>query len=216
MCLLLEILMIGSLIALLLSWACCNLTFHLVGADDGLRWNLKQNGIFDVRSFYTALWVLPNVDFPWKSIWHNKAPRRACSFVWTVAWNKILTCDNLHKRGYHLPNWCCMCCSNGETVDHLLLHCPVLNVLWSWSFKAFGIQWVLSGTIVDLLSSWWNGLGHHSSDIWNMVPICLIWTIWKERNQRTFEDVSRLDSQLLEGFIQTLFDCFHVFFTFVS
>jgi hypothetical protein len=55
------------------------------GADDGLRWNLKQNGIFDVRSFYTALRVLPNVDFPWKSIWHKKAPRRACFFVWTEA-----------------------------------------------------------------------------------------------------------------------------------
>jgi hypothetical protein len=87
--------------------------------------SLKQNSIFDVRSFYTALRVLPCVDFPWKSIWHNKAPRRACFFVWTAAWNKILTCDNLHKRGYSFPSWCCMCCSNGETVDHLLLHCPV-------------------------------------------------------------------------------------------
>ena len=116
--------------------------------------SLKQNSIFDVRSFYTALRVLPCVDFPWKSIWRNKAPRRACFFVWIAAWNKILTCDNLHKRGYSFPSWCCMCCSNGETVDHLLLHCPVANVLWSWSFKAFGIQWVLPGTVAALLSSW--------------------------------------------------------------
>jgi hypothetical protein len=33
-----------------------------------------------------------------------------------------------------------------------------------------------------------------------------MWTIWKERNQRTFEDVSKTDNQILEGFIQTLFD----------
>jgi hypothetical protein len=33
-----------------------------------------------------------------------------------------------------------------------------------------------------------------------------MWTIWKERNQRTFEDVSKADNQILEGFIQTLFD----------
>ena len=38
------------------------------------------------------------------------------------------------------------------------------------------------------------------------LPCCLMWTIWKERNQRTFEDVSKLDSQILEGFILTLFD----------
>jgi hypothetical protein len=89
---------------------------------------------------------------------------------------------------------------------HLGSSLPVANVLWSWSFKAFRIQWVLPGTIAALLSSWWNGLGRHSLDIWNMVPICLMCTIWKERNQRTFEDVSRLDSQLLEGFIQTFFN----------
>jgi hypothetical protein len=176
------------------------------GVDDGLRWNLKKNGISDIRSFYTALRVLPNVDFPWKSIWRIKTPCKACFFVWTTAWNRILMCDNLHNRGYTLPSWCCMCCSNGETVDHLLLHCLVAVVLWSWIFQAFGVQWVLFGIVADLLFSWWNGLSRHSSDIWNMVPICLMWTIWKERNQRTFEDVSRLDSQLLEGFIQTLFD----------
>jgi hypothetical protein len=33
-----------------------------------------------------------------------------------------------------------------------------------------------------------------------------MWTIWKERNQHTFDDVSRLDSHILEGFILPLFD----------
>ncbi len=33
-----------------------------------------------------------------------------------------------------------------------------------------------------------------------------MWTIWKERNQRTFENVSQSDSQILEGLISTLFD----------
>ncbi len=165
--------------------------------DDGLRWNLKKNGIFDICSFYTVLRDSPNVAYPWKSIWRTKAPRRACFFVWTAAWNKILTCDNLSKRGYTLTSWCCMCCCNGETVDHLLLHCPLAGVLWNWIFLIFGIHWVLSATVASLLFSWQNGLGQHSSDIWNIVPVCLMWTIWKECNQRTFEDVSRLDSHIL-------------------
>jgi hypothetical protein len=99
-----------------------------------------------------------------------------------------------------------MCCYNGENVDHLLIHCSVAGVLWSWVFHTFGIYWVLPGKVVDLLFSWWNGLGRHSSDIWNMVPICLMWTIWKEHNQLTFENVSRSNSQILEGFTLTLFD----------
>ncbi len=173
---------------------------------DGIRWNLTKSGIFDVRSFYSALRNSNPVAFPWKSVWRTKAPRRACFFVWTAAWNKILTCDNLRKRGYTLPSWCCMCCCGGETADHLLLHCSVANALWSWVFYSFGVQWVMSGTVVSLLSSWWNGLGRHSSAIWNMVPICLMWTIWKERNQRTFEDVYHLDCQILESFTSTLFE----------
>jgi hypothetical protein len=174
--------------------------------DDGLWWSLKTNGIFDVRSYYSSLRESPDIAFPWKCIWCTKAPRRACFFVWTAAWNKILTCDNLRKRGYNLPSWCCMCCCNGESVDHLLLHCPIAGGLWSWIFQTFGVHWVLPGTVTALLFSWWNGLGRHSSDIWNTVPACLMWTIWEERNHRTFEDVSKLDSHLLEGFILTLFD----------
>ena len=34
-------------------------------------------------------------------------------------------------RGRPLVNWCCMCCCDGESVDHLLLHCPVTHTLWT-------------------------------------------------------------------------------------
>ena len=30
--------------------------------------------------------------------------------------------------------------------------------------------------------------GKHSSDIWKMVPLSLMWTIWREHNRHTFED----------------------------
>jgi hypothetical protein len=38
--------------------------------------------------------------FPSKGIWGVKAPRRVFFYVWTVAWGKILTCDNLMRREY--------------------------------------------------------------------------------------------------------------------
>jgi hypothetical protein len=70
----------------------------------------------------------------------------------------------------------------------------------------FGISCVLPQTVAKLLFSWWNGLGHHSSDVWNLVPLCLMWTIWKERNSRTFEDVSSTDIQLRDCFASNLFE----------
>ena len=46
-----------------------------------------------------------------------------------------------------------MCRGNGETVEHLLLHCPRVTVLWNFVFCSFGIEWVLLGGIMDLLSA---------------------------------------------------------------
>ena len=115
------------------------------------------------------------------------------------------------RKGYSLAGWCCMCRSDRETVSHLLLHCLEVIVLWSFifqsfhiffffffdKFQSFNIQRVLSGRVADLLLGWRNWLGKHSSDIWNLVHSCLIWTVWCERDSCTFEDKwSSVDSFL--------------------
>ena len=65
---------------------------------------------------------------------------------------------------------------------------------------------MLSGKVADVLFSWWNSLGRHSSDLWNLIPLCLMWLVWKERNCRSFEDVTSSKSLLLDCFALTLFD----------
>ena len=40
-----------------------------------------------------------------------------------------------------------------ETVDHLLLHCPIATDLWS-IFGLFGVQWAIPKGVLDLFSSW--------------------------------------------------------------
>jgi hypothetical protein len=46
---------------------------------------------------------------------------------------------------------------------------------------------------MDVLFVWRNALGKFSSDIWNLVPLCLLWTIWRERNRRTFKVVAKTE-----------------------
>jgi hypothetical protein len=38
--------------------------------------------------------------FPWKSIWKVKAPPHITFFLWVTAWGRILTVDNLRRRGF--------------------------------------------------------------------------------------------------------------------
>ncbi|XP_059436558.1 CMP-sialic acid transporter 2-like isoform X2 [Corylus avellana] len=56
-------------------------------------------------------------------VWQTQAPLRAIFFVWSAAFGKILTLDNLRKRHVIVTNRCCMRKRSEETVDHLLLHC---------------------------------------------------------------------------------------------
>ena len=48
-------------------------------------------------------------------------------------------------------------------------------------------------------------MGRHSSNVWNLVPLYLMWIVWKERNSCTFEDVSSMDIQLRDCFASNLF-----------
>ena len=72
-------------------------------------------------------------------------------------------------------------------MDHLPLYCPVAHSLWVQMLQVFGIQWVMPGSVESLVFCWSNWLGKFSLDIWNMVPDCLMWVVWMEKNQRSFE-----------------------------
>ena len=49
---------------------------------DQMRWKLKPNGNFDIRSYYKKLRDSPSIVFPCKGIWRVKDPRRVSIFVW--------------------------------------------------------------------------------------------------------------------------------------
>jgi hypothetical protein len=74
-------------------------------------------------------------------------------FVWTATHGKILTLDNLRKRGIIVADWCCIC-KSGESVNYLLLHCEVAQALWNVLFTLFYVTWVMQGRVADLLACW--------------------------------------------------------------
>uniref|UniRef100_A0A2N9E7V6 Reverse transcriptase domain-containing protein n=1 Tax=Fagus sylvatica TaxID=28930 RepID=A0A2N9E7V6_FAGSY len=154
---------------------------------DKMCWKPARSKGFQVKSFYTQLTSSGPGCFPWKSIWKAKVPPRVAFFVWTAALGKILTADNLRRRGMIVVSWCCMCKADGESVDHLLLHCPYAKELWDMIFGLFGLQWVMPKRVIDLFSCWYGSVGRHSV-IWKAIPHCIMWCLWRERNARIFED----------------------------
>ena len=76
----------------------------------------------------------------------------------------------------------------------------------------------MPGSVSNLLCCWHHWLGKYNSDIWNLVPGCLIWTILIEYNRHSFEDIEQSLAQLLDLCQRTLnwsrcwglLDCFTI------
>ena len=132
--------------------------------ENKMCWTLAKSKGFEVSSYYQVLLGVCTQSFPWRSIWKQNVPSKVAFFVWTASFGTILTIDNLLKKVLIL-DWCYMCKSNGESVDHLSLHCPIVYELWSMVFTLFGIHWAMPKTIVELLACWQGNFGHHCNGV---------------------------------------------------
>ena len=172
---------------------------------DKVCWKLARSRGFKVSSFYLSFYP-PSLSFPWRLVWHSKVPRGVAFFSWSASLGKILTTDNLRKWHIVVLDRCYMCKMCEESMDHLLLHCPLARELWSLVLCLFGLHWVMSLKVIELFEYWQGKFGrHHNIDFWRLVLHCLMWCIWRERNARYFEGC---EWSLLENksfFLHTLF-----------
>ena len=89
---------------------------------------------------------------------------------------------------------------------HLLLHCSMVWERWSVILGLFGIHWVMPCNVLDLWARWQGHLSDHQNMVvWKIVPHCLMWYLWRERNARHFEDYKRYTLALKLLFFQTLY-----------
>ena len=132
---------------------------------DSRAWSLSSSGLFTVKSFFLALSKVSNpiLFLPAKFLWSSKAPSKVKALAWIVAHGKVNTNDKLQlRRPYKslCPQWCILCKGNGESIDHLFLHCPVTIGLWNKLFKLAGLDWVPPRSFEDMLVIAFKGLGN--------------------------------------------------------
>jgi len=90
-------------------------------------------------------------------------------------------------------------------MDHLLLHCEVACAIRNVFFKCFGLSWVMPRRVVDLFVYWWTADSTRNVVVWRMVPLCVLWCLWREKNDRYFEDRERNLEELKSFFFNTLY-----------
>ena len=102
-------------------------------------WKSPRIRGFEVKGFYLSFYP-PILSFPWKLVWQSKVHPRVAFFSWSASLGMILTIDNFRKRRIIGLDWYYMCKRRSESVDHLLLHCPIAFESWSLEFCMFGLD----------------------------------------------------------------------------
>lgn len=74
--------------------------------------------------------LLDEVSWWYKVIWKWKGILKNRLFLSMDLANKVLTWDNLVKRGVIGPNVCVHFLHSEESVNHLFMHCSFVNMVW--------------------------------------------------------------------------------------
>ncbi|KAJ3694602.1 hypothetical protein LUZ60_010082 [Juncus effusus] len=153
----------------------------------GIVWRWGTSSIYSSQIAYKHL-IHPGVIIGWQShLWKLKAPSKVKLFLWLAINDKILTSDNLQKRGSPI---CIMCRRAPETGPHLLSFCPYAVGIWTHLLT----QWNMYDNADNFFDKWRTTssiLPTQERKKWNATWAAACWMIWTERNKRIFTGKSR-------------------------
>ena len=135
-------------------------------------------------------------------VWQKNIPSKVSLFVWRLLRNKLSTKDNLMQR--HVLHQTHMACISGcgalETATHLFLHCDIFGSLWSHVWCWLQISLVLPADIrqIFIQFTYMAGLPRFTHSFLKIIRFASIWVLWKERNNRVFQNLVSDPSTLVE------------------
>ncbi|XP_011621706.1 uncharacterized protein LOC105420280 [Amborella trichopoda] len=137
-------------------------------------------------------------------LWKRLLPLKVQCFLWLKVQNRVLTVDNLIKRGKILPNICLLCKEDEEISDHLFLHYLFASGIWMWAFDKLGAALVMPPSVIRILCNLSVTLLRTGSVVWQAFRGVILWEIWRERNRIMFEGISLLVGKVLEKILHSI------------
>ncbi|XP_052620846.1 uncharacterized protein LOC128126776 [Lactuca sativa] len=132
--------------------------------------------------------------------WLKEVPLKVLCFIWRAKWGRIPSAQALEGRGVQVPSIICGYCLNGvESADHILIQCKFAVIVRNWIMNWCGIN---SGDI-DNLDTLLHSVANWSQctkkrRILTLIYYGMIWSIWKARNERIFNQVKRSPTQVMD------------------
>ncbi|KAJ4758597.1 RNA-directed DNA polymerase (reverse transcriptase)-related family protein [Rhynchospora pubera] len=154
-----------------------------------LSWRWTNSGCYTSASAY-ALLANPGIRSPYfGKLWKLKAPPKVKIFLWLLLQDRLLTQQNLLVRNWPANDGCPCCLARPfETACHLFLHCPFATALWNRIRHFYLLPPLI---LTDDLPEFWLRNSLVIGTVWDIIWAATSWTIWKERNSRIFNSLTR-------------------------
>ena len=160
-------------------------------SKDTLGWG--KNGNYMVKEGYKKLsYDSSTAESIWKKVWKSDCIHKVNSFIGLLVHNKLLTTENLRKRGIASPSRCALCNSDSESTVHIFLQCSVSKQVWM-SILPLGTSFRPPDAFNQLLVNWNKQFPGNLKKkpnlkrLWNTIPKNLCCQLWFARNRAIFK-----------------------------
>lgn len=167
---------------------------------DSWVWLHSVDGVFTFKGAFNALRVQhPEKDWA-KIVWPSSSiPKHSCCSFRAVL-GQLLTKDHMGWLNTNLDPCCVLCKTESETHEHLFFGCSYSSYFWQRCRLKLGLRlWrrcSKSSEIADLLKSCKED--NQCSELRKLVFNAAIWFLWRERNDRIFNNIFTHKSKLFD------------------
>jgi len=129
-------------------------------------------------------------------------------FISLVHEKKILTWENLLKKGFIGPSSFYLCGMHEEMIKHLLNLCPFTSIAWDWVATIFRQTDMDRLSVSNNLKNWRNNFSGNEivNKAYILVPGFVIWNVWKERNNHIFSNKTSKPQNIMEQILRYIKD----------
>ncbi|XP_066320259.1 uncharacterized protein [Miscanthus floridulus] len=165
--------------------------------SDRFIWRWMATGNYTASSAYRAFFTRMTSLVGAKQVWRAATPPKV-KFFWLALHGRLCTPERRQRHGLQQEATCTLCDQHHEILDHLLASCTytceVRHLLAMTGLQRFGPSHDAR------LADWWQ---QTRADVprslrrgFDSLVLLVSWILWKERNRRTFHNVTKSPAQV--------------------
>ncbi|XP_022003005.1 uncharacterized protein LOC110900423 [Helianthus annuus] len=165
----------------------------LVQKSDEWAWNSDGPKAFSVQLVKLWLRSEDSVDDMQNFEWCKWLPLKCNVFMWRACLDRIPTKVALRRRNIgNGERLCGLCQEFEESVDHLFAACRIAVEVWNGIARWVHMPNIYLFSIMDVLQAVdHSGLSKGKKEIVYGIFVLTCWRIWKARNEKVFNNISR-------------------------